>query len=139
MVIGQVKGETMDKQDLLFWIVLCLLLFVLPFCGYQMGLSKQLGDMTMSRDIVFLEQARIRFTNNHEYINGTYNCVNFSKDFSRIMSELGYNITTDFGYNNESGHAWNKLSFDYDPQNGDMNNTKIYPTKYSDKFLEKYK
>jgi len=74
-------------------------------------------------DIDFLELANAKFTAQRSYINDSstanYTCINYSKDFQNTMTEFGYDIEIVGGYPNKtntSGHMWNKVCFDYEPQ-----------------------
>jgi hypothetical protein len=116
-------------------------LFIALF-GYQLGMDNthiKESEQKLS-DLAFLEEARLKFIQMHEYNITEYNCLNYSKDFGLLMSGFGYNITLDAGYNenNSKGHAWNKITIELDPQDGAMNNSKIFYNKYSEKDLKRY-
>ena len=132
----------MMNNDSMFYFFLILALLFLTLFGYQLGMSNtHIKDSEQKlSELAFLEEARLKFIQMHEYNITEYNCVNYSKDFSELMSGFGYNITLDAGYNenNSKGHAWNKITIELDPQDGAMNNSKIFYNKYSEKDLKRY-
>lgn len=74
-----------------------------------------------------------RFALNHEYINGTYNCVNYSRDYEYTMNQLGYNVTVQTGYtiNYTKGHSWDSVCLYIEPQYGTLIDYSVeYPNEY---------
>jgi hypothetical protein len=56
------------------------------------------------------------------------------------MKGFGYNITLEAGMNanRTKGHAWNKVTIDYDPQDGTTNISEIYYNKYEKEDLKRF-
>ena len=57
-----------------------------------------------------------KFAESHTYVNGSYNCKNYSKDFSIVAKNLGYEV---YVYDNyEEKHAYNLIAIE--PQKGTL-------------------
>lgn len=74
---------------------------------------------------LFLQIAK-RFADTHPYINNTYTCVNFSKDFAELGKLLDYKVIKVCGHLpnvTDEGHCWDKVWWngswrDFEPQDG---------------------
>lgn len=102
------------------------LLFVFLFVFFIITLTLYLSGSliydhkikTTSDQDLFFDIAK-RFADQHTYINGSYNCNNFSKDFSVIANNLGYEV---FVYENyQDKHAYNLVAIE--PQTGRLKTT----------------
>ena len=55
------------------------------------------------------------------YSENGYNCRFYSAELATILKNMGYNATTVQGYcmGRETGHAWIRITIDYEPQSGE--------------------
>jgi hypothetical protein len=105
-----------------FYLLMIGIMITLSTFGGVLIYIQYFGGGTCS-ELDFLETARFKFNQQREYINNSqtanYTCINYSKDFYLVMTEFGYDIEITGGYpeeKNRSGHMWNKVCFDYEPQ-----------------------
>ena len=112
-----------------------LLLFTLSFKIYDRELEPikvQVGDVYPSqgelRDFLIVGQ---RFSEQHDYTVGEYDCQNYTRELYDIATSLGFEVKKVRGcpeQDNATCHAWLKLVVDYEPQhNTIMDYSKKYP------------
>jgi hypothetical protein len=93
------------------------------------------GDKPYYGDLTDLQILGERFARNHKYNLSYFNCVNYTDDYVRIASELGFNVKKVEGCkesNVTDCHAWIETTIDYEPQTGSYQDySKLYPLKKS--------
>lgn len=71
------------------------------------------------------------FANSREYNNETYDCVNYSRDYKKMMEELGIETYIIERHNWTHGHAWNKVCVQVEPINAQIiDYCDTYPEEY---------
>lgn len=106
---------------------------VVLLVGGESVLFEELDEITF-----FLSAAR-RFRSARAFEKEVYDCKNFSRDFSLVMGELGFEVDVAAGLplNGSEGHAWNRVVFDFEPQTGSFFDSSLsFPVGVPDKFLE---
>ena len=87
-------------------------------------------DSKEIRDSQFIDILIEKFANNHNY-SKEYKCLNYSSDLNYILVSLGYESVEVIGHNNITGHSWNRITIDIDPQLGEYtDNNKIFYIAY---------
>lgn len=71
-------------------------------------------------DFEFIRLVSQKFSESHNYSREGYNCKNYSRDYSFVMEQLGYDASYKYGYyeDEQIGHQWIQLCMDISPQQG---------------------
>jgi len=70
---------------------------------------------------MFLEWASMRFAEAHTY-NATYDCVDYTADYIRVMEQLGFEVSPITGCNETMCHRWAAVHIN--PQTGEFDTFK---------------
>lgn len=109
----------------------------------QISLQNQTTNTTIPQSELYLILAITdRFAEIHKYNRTTYNCINYSKDLKHILQSLGYNITIQAGYpaNSTTGHAWNTITLNLEPQQANIFTPQLkYPKPATKQQMEELK
>ena len=99
-----------------FFFIILFILFALFSAGtIFLFFTGSLVYINSSETDFFFTMAE-KFAESHTYINGSYNCQNYSKDFLFTAKNLGYEV---FYYSNyEESHAYNLVAIE--PQKGTL-------------------
>jgi len=104
------------------YIICILLSFVIISTIFYFTIEEK--NIDLNKEIKDFELIGKRFSENHMYINNTYNCVNYSNDFKEITDELGFKTRKTIGCTNSSGniscHQFLELIFEYEPAHGEF-------------------
>lgn len=105
-------------------LILLISVFVLGTC-YGLALQNEIEDFVMIGS---------RFAENHDYINNTYKCNNFTNDLYDVYLELGFEPEKIVGCdkNLTQCHSWLRfLGRDFSPIRGRFTNfSEKYPKEY---------
>lgn len=106
-----------------------------PCCVNDLNYSMNLTG----NDFIFFTEASNRFALAHKYDVDLYDCKNYSYDFYVTMKNLGFDVNIEIGFKeNGSGHAWNSVRLNLEPQSGEfVNQAYIYPRPSPREFIER--
>jgi len=132
----------MNKINMLGYIIILIGAIGIFFAGTLFGIDANYSKTKVMNELNFIDMLGQKFAENHNYTINEYNCINYSRDFMFVANSLGYNSTMIGGIqeeNSTSGHLWNQLTIELEPQSnkwGYISDT--YYKMRSNEYLNKY-